>query len=63
MNRQSAALLLDAYGLLCDINARIPNQKTSQPLLKSIKEDVVQASEAVKMAIVVECGAGKEMEE
>ena len=51
MNRETAKKLLDAYSVLCDVYASIPDQKTSQPLLKRVKEDVGEASELVKEAI------------
>lgn len=51
MKRETATKLLDAYDILCEAYTRIPEQKTTQPLLKSIKEDVGEASELIKDAI------------
>lgn len=54
MNRETATKLLDAYGLLCDIYARIPEAKAAQPLIKSVREDVGEVSEVLKEAIAAE---------
>jgi len=54
MNRETARKLLDAYSVLCDVHASIPDQKTSQPLLKRVKKDVSEAGELIKEAIVAD---------